>query len=187
MENTRKRMQKEKEEATRFAVENVMSDILAPIDNLENALKFTDQMSDETRNWALGFQMILGQFKEALHEQGVVPSNRRNPLQSPSARCYRDGRDRRGPSRDHPGRVCHGYKCGDRTCVPPRVKVAESPVKKHKIRSKTMQTRRKKEESSGLTSVRPIRACAIMEGGSPWLSLTRKERAQLLLSSPIKE
>ncbi len=55
IDNTRKRMQKEKQEMTRFAVENVIAEILGPIDNLENALQFTEQMSEEMRNWAQGF------------------------------------------------------------------------------------------------------------------------------------
>ena len=35
------------------------TDLLAPIDQLENALKFADQMSGEVKNWAMGFQMIF--------------------------------------------------------------------------------------------------------------------------------
>lgn len=73
MENMRKRLQKEKQETMRFAIENVLADLINPMDSLENALKFTDQMSEETRNWALGFQMILGQFKEMLKPYGVEP------------------------------------------------------------------------------------------------------------------
>src|SRR5580698_1526223 len=72
VDNTRKRMQKEKQEMTRFAVENVISEILGPIDNLENALQFTQHMSEETRNWAQGFTMILGQFKDVLSNHGVT-------------------------------------------------------------------------------------------------------------------
>jgi len=73
IDNTRKRMQKEKQEMIRFAVDSVLSDLLAPIDNLESALQFAEQMSPEVQNWAKGFQMILGQFKEVLSEQGVTP------------------------------------------------------------------------------------------------------------------
>ena len=35
MENARKRLQKEKQETTRFAIENVIADILMPLDNLK--------------------------------------------------------------------------------------------------------------------------------------------------------
>src|SRR5579885_2984879 len=73
MENARKRLQKEKQEMTRFAIENVISEILGPMDNLENALGFTKQMSEETKNWAMGFQMILSQFKDVLNNHGIAP------------------------------------------------------------------------------------------------------------------
>ena len=72
VENTRKRMQKERQELTKYAVENVIVDFLYPIDHLENAFKFTQQMSDDVKHWAFGFQMILTQFKDVLANNGVV-------------------------------------------------------------------------------------------------------------------
>ena len=62
MENLRKRLHKEKLEMNRFAVDNVLSEVLMPLDNFENALGFTENMSEETKNWAIGFEMILNQF-----------------------------------------------------------------------------------------------------------------------------
>jgi molecular chaperone GrpE len=73
MENTRKRMLKEKQDMMRFAIDTVLSDLLNPIDQMENALKFADQMSEEVKNWAIGFQMILSQFKEILNSNGITP------------------------------------------------------------------------------------------------------------------
>lgn len=72
-ENTRKRLQKEKLDMVRFSMENVISDFLTPMDNLENALHFAEQASEETANWAKGFQMILGQFKDVLSNNGITP------------------------------------------------------------------------------------------------------------------
>ena len=40
---------------------------------MENALKFTQQMSDEVKHWAIGFQMILNQFKDVLSANGITP------------------------------------------------------------------------------------------------------------------
>ncbi len=71
-ENARKRMQKERQELIQYAVQNVIVDFLNPIDHLENALKFTQQASDEVKHWAFGFQMILNQFKDVLTNNGVV-------------------------------------------------------------------------------------------------------------------
>ncbi|MBB65858.1 MAG: nucleotide exchange factor GrpE [Waddliaceae bacterium] len=72
-ENTRKRMQKERQDLTKYAIEGVILDFLQPFDQMERALGFADQMSDEVKNWAMGFQMILGQFKDVLSQNGVKP------------------------------------------------------------------------------------------------------------------
>ena len=72
MENTRKRLQKEKQDMMRFSVDNVIADFLIPMDNLENALKHTQGMSQETLNWVRGFEMILEQFKEVLSQNGIA-------------------------------------------------------------------------------------------------------------------
>lgn len=71
-ENVRKRLQKERQELIQYAVQNVLIDFLSPIDHFENALKFADQASPEVKHWAVGFQMILGQFKDALTNNDVV-------------------------------------------------------------------------------------------------------------------
>jgi molecular chaperone GrpE len=70
-ENARKRMQKDKQDSIRFAVENVLAEILGPIDNLENALGAAKNMAGEVKQWAAGFQMILSQFKDVLSQNGV--------------------------------------------------------------------------------------------------------------------
>src|SRR5579871_5110982 len=83
IDNTRKRMQKEKQEMTRFAVDNVIAEILGPIDSLENALQFTQHLSEEMRNWAQGFLMILGQFKDVLANHGVTSFHSEGTLFNP--------------------------------------------------------------------------------------------------------
>jgi len=72
VENTRKRMLKEKQDMVRFGIENILGEILGPIDNLENALKHAENLSGEVKNWAIGFQMILTQFKDVLAQNGVT-------------------------------------------------------------------------------------------------------------------
>ncbi len=72
LENTRKRLIKEKNESVRFAVENVIAEFLPTIDSFENALGFADKMSSEVKSWAAGFQMFLTQFKDTLHNHGIV-------------------------------------------------------------------------------------------------------------------
>ncbi|MEG0037041.1 MAG: nucleotide exchange factor GrpE [Victivallaceae bacterium] len=71
-ENARKRIYKERQDLLRLAVENILVEILTPIENMENALKFAKDSSDEVKNWALGFEMILNQFKQILTDHGIT-------------------------------------------------------------------------------------------------------------------
>lgn len=72
-ENTRKRLQNEKEDMIAYAVDNMLAEFLSPLDNLDNALSYTDNLSPELKNWALGFKMISSQFKTVLENHGVIP------------------------------------------------------------------------------------------------------------------
>lgn len=127
-ENSRKRLQKEKQEIARYALEHLIVDILRPLDNLENALRFAQEMSDEVKNWAFGFQMISSQFKDILAQNGVNSFDSIgkpfNPHDHEAIEMIE--------STDHPDGMIieehvRGYKMGDRTIRAARVKVAKMP------------------------------------------------------------
>jgi molecular chaperone GrpE len=125
-DNVRKRMQKEKQEMTRFAIENVIEEILTPIDNLENALKFTEHMSEDTRNWASGFQMILGQLKDVLSNHGVVSFHSEGGIFDPHLHYAIEIEETDAkPEGTILQEFVKGYKSGERTIRPARVKVAK--------------------------------------------------------------
>lgn len=130
-ENMRKRMYKEKQEMTRFAIENILEEILMPIDMLENALGFSEQMSPETRNWAKGFEMILAQFKDILLSHNVVSFHAMGELFDPHKHEAVEIEETKECAE---GTILHefvkGYKSGDRTLRAARVKVAKTPQKK---------------------------------------------------------
>jgi len=124
-ENMRKRMQKEKQEMTRFAVENVIGEILTPIDNLENALKFTENLSPELRNWAQGFQMILGQFKEALSNHGITEfSSEGKRFDAHLHFAVETEETDEKPAGTILKEFVKGYRSSERTVRPARVRVA---------------------------------------------------------------
>ena len=132
MENARKRMQRDKQEMTRFAVENVIAEMLLPIDTFENALCFVDQMSAETRNWAMGFQMILSQLKDVLHNHGIVAFSSMGELFDPHKHEAVEVEE----TDQHPAgtilqEFVKGYRSGERTVRPARVKVAKEPIKEN--------------------------------------------------------
>lgn len=127
-ENARKRLQREKQEMIQYAQQNLIVDFLNPIDHMENALKFTQQMSDDVKHWAVGFQMILTQFKDVLTNNGVASFVSVGKSFDPHIHeaietvCTVDF---------PPGTVVQetlrGYKMGDRVIRPARVTVAKSP------------------------------------------------------------
>jgi molecular chaperone GrpE len=139
-ENARKRLQKEKQETIQYAIQNVIVDFLNPIDHMENALKFTQQMSDEVKHWAIGFQMILSQFKDVLTNNGVAPfvsegkpfdPHRHEAVETIETDTY------------PPGTVVEeslrGYIMGDKTIRPARVKVSKAPHAHKKTEAETSE------------------------------------------------
>lgn len=70
-ENARKRLAKEKQEIISFSIENTICDFLPVIDNFENALRLAESASPDVKNWAIGFQMLLSQFRQVLQNYGI--------------------------------------------------------------------------------------------------------------------
>lgn len=129
-ENARKRLQKERQEMTRYAVESIIVDFLRPLDNLENALRFSQEMSDEVKNWAFGFQMILAQFKDVLAQKGITTIDSIgipfNPHDHEAVEMIESSTQ---PPNTIIEECVRGYKMGDRTIRAARVKVAKAKEK----------------------------------------------------------
>jgi molecular chaperone GrpE len=131
-ENTRRRLQKEKQDMMKFCIDNLMIDILNPIDQLENALKFADQASDEVKGWAMGFQMILGEFKEILTSHGITPFVSEGQMFDPS---MHEAVETEQTDTVADGTILKefvkGYRSGDRIIRPSRVKVAKKNIEEN--------------------------------------------------------
>jgi molecular chaperone GrpE len=129
MENMRKRMGREKQELSRFGVDNTISQFLPALDNFENALTFADSATGEVKNWALGFKMILAQFKEVLHQAGVVIFHSEGKQFDP---LYHEAVELEETDKVPDGTILQeftrGYKSADRIIRPARVKVAKHPT-----------------------------------------------------------
>ncbi len=130
-ENARKRMQKERQDMTKYAIEGVLVEFLHPLDNLEKALSFAESMSDEVRNWAVGFEMLLGQFKQILSNHGV---HEYHSVGKPFDPHLHEAMEMVETTDYAPGMVVEefirGYKIGDRPIRVARVKVAKAPEEK---------------------------------------------------------
>lgn len=129
-ENIRKRMQKERQELTQYAIENALVDFLAPIENMEKALSFASQMSEEVRNWAVGFNMILQQFKQTFEEKGIVEYSSVGQLFNPFLHeAVETEETLDSPEGTILEEFAKGYKMGERPIRVAKVKVAKAPAK----------------------------------------------------------
>jgi molecular chaperone GrpE len=133
-ENARKRLHKEKQEITRYAIDSIITEFLHPIDSLENALKFAKDMSADVKNWAFGFQMILSQFKDVLTANGVTPIESVGAHFDPHKH---EAVEMVESDQHEPGIIIEelmkGYKIGDRTIRPARVKVVQLTQEQQEI------------------------------------------------------
>lgn len=69
MENLKKRLRAEHENALKFVTQEIVSDLLPIVDNMERALG--QEMSEEVKGYLKGFEMITTQLVEVLRKNGV--------------------------------------------------------------------------------------------------------------------
>jgi molecular chaperone GrpE len=129
MDNLRKRMQKEKQESISYAVESTISEFLSLIDNFENALNFAKESSDEVRNWSFGFQMILSQMKDAVHNHGIIAYHSLGCKYDPN---LHEAMEIVETNEKEDGTIVEeyakGYKSSDRVIRPAKVKVTKKII-----------------------------------------------------------
>ncbi len=73
LENARKRHQREKEDAIRFANDRLLREMIPVLDNLERAVEHAGQGSVENQGLLEGVNMTITQFRKALEDFGVKP------------------------------------------------------------------------------------------------------------------
>ena len=129
VENSRKRLQREKIESQSYAIQNIVCDFLQPLDHFEQALKHAAKASDEIKHWALGFEMMLNQFKQVLADHGVTAFDSVGASFDPH---QHEAIETEETTQYSPGTIIEefqrGYKLGSRVIRPARVKVATSPI-----------------------------------------------------------
>lgn len=128
VENTRKRLQKEREDLTKYAVSRLVEDFLPPLDQMEKALDCADGMSDEVKNWAIGFQMILSQFKDVFSGHNIIAySALGKPFDPHMHEAVEVLETEDEPEWKVLEEFACGYKMGDYIIRPAKVKVAKKP------------------------------------------------------------
>ena len=127
LENTRKRLEREKDEALRYANSSLLESLLPVIDNFELGLQAADTATD-AQSIAMGMKMVKTQLEKFLEENGVQTIEAVGKEFDPN----RHDAVSQQETQDHPeGSVIEqsrkGYTLHDRLLRPASVVVAQAP------------------------------------------------------------
>ena len=75
MENARKRHQRDREDAIRFANDRLLKEMIPVLDNLERAIEHAGQGLDDNQGLLEGVNMTINQFRKVLEDFGVKAIN----------------------------------------------------------------------------------------------------------------
>lgn len=71
-ENTRKRMERDRQEFQKFAHEDIVVDLLGILDDLERSVEAAEKKQENFEAFLKGIEMILAHLYELLKKKGVV-------------------------------------------------------------------------------------------------------------------
>jgi molecular chaperone GrpE len=124
--NYQKRMQRENEEAKKYAASPVVLDLLSVMDNLRRALEAAVGKMDD--DYLKGFRMIEDQLLDTLKKHGVTPID---ALEKPFDPNFHDAllevKDGSKPDKTVVEVYEEGYMIHDRLLRPARVRVSREP------------------------------------------------------------
>jgi molecular chaperone GrpE len=125
-ENTKKRLQREQEEALRFAAEHIMGDLLPTLDTLDLALQYGTQR-EACKDVIQGVEMTRKLMLDALRRHGLETLGERGDAFTPE--CH----EAMGFEKDEAleeGRVCallqRGYRLKERLLRPAKVMIVKN-------------------------------------------------------------
>ena len=129
-DNSRKRIQRQKEEDVRYASEALIEKLLPVLDNFEMGMQAAKSAND-AKAISQGLEMVLAQFQQVLREAGVESVDATGHPFDPHRHEALGHQD----SDEHPeGHVIFqtrkGYKLKDRLLRPASVFVARKPEKR---------------------------------------------------------
>lgn len=125
-ENTRKRLEREKQDFVKFANEGIILELLVILDDLERVVALAETGHEDFAAFLKGIEMILTHLYEMLKEYGVKPIEAQGKLFDP---CYHEAlmqvESKDAPEHTVIEELQKGYLLNDRVIRTAKVKVSK--------------------------------------------------------------
>lgn len=135
MENLRKRSESERSEILKYRASSFIQNILPTVDMFEMAMS-AQNISEEVKNWLVGFEMILNNFKTTLENEGVkeIKTNKGDEFDANLHHAIEEVETNEIES----GKILEvkikGYKIHDKLLRPATVTVAKNKIEKENLK-----------------------------------------------------
>lgn len=125
-ENTRKRLEKEKQEFIRFANEGIILELLNILDDLERAVGLAESKHQDLSAFLKGVEMIMAHLYEMLKENGIKPIEAQGKIFDPNFHeALMQVEDKDAPEHTVVEELQKGYLLNDRVIRTAKVKVSK--------------------------------------------------------------
>lgn len=125
-DNTRKRLDKEKQEFFKYANEGMIVELLNVLDDLERAVNLTESKHQDLPAFLKGVEMILAHLYEMLKENGVKPIEAQGKIFDPHLHeALMQVEDAEKPEHTVIEELQKGYMLNDRVIRTAKVKVSK--------------------------------------------------------------
>lgn len=124
-ENTRKRLDREKQDFFKFANEGLVLELLNVLDDLERAVELAESKHQDLAAFLKGIEMVLAHLYEMLKENGVKPIEAEGRIFDPHYHeALMQVDDKQKPEHTVVEELQKGYLLNDRVIRTAKVKVA---------------------------------------------------------------
>ncbi len=131
-ENTRKRMEREKQDFVKFANEGIILELLNVLDDLERTVSLAEAQKQDPDAFLKGVEMILAHLYEMLKEYGVKSIEAEGKIFDPhSHEALMQIANKDLPEHTIVEELQKGYKLNDRVIRTAKVKVSKKEEEKH--------------------------------------------------------
>jgi molecular chaperone GrpE len=125
-ENSRKRMEREKQDFVKFANEGIILELLNVLDDLERTVSLAEAQKQDPQAFLKGIEMILAHLYEMLKEYGVRPIEAEGKLFDPHYHeALMQAENKELPEHTVIEEMQKGYLLNDRVIRTAKVKVSK--------------------------------------------------------------